>query len=271
MCGLPVGVYGSRLYGNSWRVCLPCCEKADSAGIDLTQMARDGEEQAAAAQAQSSVRTFSSMEDALAAADPRKDVIYHFGSRMVSEVDAPPEEVGLCPGEDLRECGPVGMRAQKHDGGKPQASLLWWPWVSGVVAVLGYGKQKYSAHQWGRGIAYSRLFDAAMRHLTAWWGGERNDPESGLPHLHHASCCLMMLDGMGSLQPSFDDRTAIWSESDSLPDAKQMATQDLADRVKEMDSAARSAIETLGPDPSPMVKQVVGELKAALKGKPYDA
>ncbi len=32
-----------------------------------------------------------------------------------------------------------------------------------------------------------------MRHLTAWWEGEDNDPESGLPHIYHAAANIAML------------------------------------------------------------------------------
>lgn len=41
--------------------------------------------------------------------------------------------------------------------------------------------------------ARRRYYDAAIRHLTAWWDGERNDPESNLPHLAHAACCIIFL------------------------------------------------------------------------------
>jgi len=32
-----------------------------------------------------------------------------------------------------------------------------------------------------------------MRHIVAWWLGERDDPESGFHHLAHAMCCLIFL------------------------------------------------------------------------------
>lgn len=32
-----------------------------------------------------------------------------------------------------------------------------------------------------------------MRHLTAWWGGEKSDPESGEHHLAHLGCCVIFL------------------------------------------------------------------------------
>lgn len=41
--------------------------------------------------------------------------------------------------------------------------------------------------------ARRRYYDAAIRHLTAWWDGECNDPESNLPHLAHAACCIIFL------------------------------------------------------------------------------
>ena len=41
--------------------------------------------------------------------------------------------------------------------------------------------------------ARARYFAAAQRHLTAWWAGEANDPETGLSHLSHLLCCALFL------------------------------------------------------------------------------
>ena len=41
--------------------------------------------------------------------------------------------------------------------------------------------------------ARTRYFDAAQRHILAWWQGEQTDSESGKHHLAHAVCCLMFL------------------------------------------------------------------------------
>lgn len=38
-----------------------------------------------------------------------------------------------------------------------------------------------------------RYYNAAMRHLTSWWEGEKKDPETGENHLSHAVCCLLFL------------------------------------------------------------------------------
>ena len=105
----------------------------------------------------------------------------------------------------------------KHDSGKPPMSLLDRKWLVGVAEVLGFGAQKYAAHNWRSGFKYSRLSDAALRHLTAFIDGEDLDPESGLSHLHHASCCLMFLSNMSVTHPELDDR---WKETNEVDSTK---------------------------------------------------
>lgn len=83
--------------------------------------------------------------------------------------------------------------AQKYDTGKPRMSLLSSVALEKIAEVLTFGAQKYEPHNWRKGFKYSRLMDAALRHLNAYNGGEKKDPESGKSHLAHASCCLMML------------------------------------------------------------------------------
>lgn len=100
----------------------------------------------------------------------------------------------------------VTQGGTKHDGGKPPLSLLDRTWLDGTAMVLAFGAKKYAAHNWRAGIAFSRLSDAALRHLTAFIDGEDTDPESGLPHLYHASCCLMFLSNMSETRPDLDDR-----------------------------------------------------------------
>lgn len=94
----------------------------------------------------------------------------------------------------------------KHDQDKPRMDLLDPLWLEETAKVLGFGAQKYAAHNWRQGIAQSRLIGAALRHLTAHQRGEDRDPESGLPHLAHASCCLMFLTNMAATRPDLDDR-----------------------------------------------------------------
>lgn len=48
-------------------------------------------------------------------------------------------------------------------------------------------------NNWRKGMRWSRLSDAALRHLLKWVSGSRVDDETGLSHLAHAMCCLMFL------------------------------------------------------------------------------
>jgi len=86
----------------------------------------------------------------------------------------------------------VSEQGIKHDAGKRRFSLLPWGPVSSVVDVLEFGARKYAVDNWQRvPDAESRYANATMRHVVARLQGERNDPESGLPHLAHAACCLL--------------------------------------------------------------------------------
>jgi hypothetical protein len=86
------------------------------------------------------------------------------------------------------------MTGVKRDRGKPRWSLLPWGALASVVGVLEYGASKYDVDNWKRvENPRQRYFDAAMRHLLAWHMGEVHDPESGLPHLAHAVCCVLFL------------------------------------------------------------------------------
>lgn len=83
---------------------------------------------------------------------------------------------------------------QKHDQAKPRFSLIPHKALWQVVEVLEFGANRYGANNWcSVPNARERYFNAAHRHLNAWWGGEKVDSESGLPHLAHAVCCLMFL------------------------------------------------------------------------------
>lgn len=94
----------------------------------------------------------------------------------------------------------------KFDHDKPPMHLLDAPFLEGVASVLGFGANKYAAHNWRNGIATSRLISAAYRHLGAINKGEDVDPESGLPHVYHLGCCVMFLASMLSTKPELDDR-----------------------------------------------------------------
>lgn len=105
--------------------------------------------------------------------------------------------------EHAREAAATGL---KHDQGKEPLSLLSRTWLLGVGSVLAFGAKKYASHNWRGGIERSRLLSAALRHLLAYNEGEDLDPETGLSHLDHASCCLMFARELHETRPDLDDR-----------------------------------------------------------------
>lgn len=84
--------------------------------------------------------------------------------------------------------------ADKFDDYKPRMDLIPGLAEMGVAEVLTYGANtKYGAHNWRKGLKFSRLYAATRRHLNAFMLGEDCCQESGLSHVDHAIADLMML------------------------------------------------------------------------------
>lgn len=96
--------------------------------------------------------------------------------------------------------------AMKFDSNKLPVNLLSTEALLQITAVLKFGAEKYCAHNWRSGFAWSRPLAAAMRHIMAYNNGEDRDPESGLSHLAHAACCIMFLLEFEKTHPHLDDR-----------------------------------------------------------------
>lgn len=103
----------------------------------------------------------------------------------------------------------------KSDLGKPRMDLLPPMPLEMAAQVLTYGHEKYSnvhaafANNWLQGMNWSRMYGAALRHLSAYWQGEDIDKESGLSHLGHALACILILaeySDKKELYEKFDDR-----------------------------------------------------------------
>lgn len=94
----------------------------------------------------------------------------------------------------------------KDDTGKLPYHLLGPEFLAGIASVLQFGAIKYAPRNWEKGMDWSRPFSALMRHMWAWWAGEKNDPETGISHLYHAACCLMFLACYEERAIGADDR-----------------------------------------------------------------
>lgn len=93
--------------------------------------------------------------------------------------------------------------------GSSKLPLHLWPETAtllGSLALLDgalkYGRGNFRAI----GVRSSIYYDAARRHLTAWFEGEDVDPDSGLPHLGHALACLAILVDAEAAGKLNDDR-----------------------------------------------------------------
>ena len=77
-----------------------------------------------------------------------------------------------------------------------------------VGKVFTYGANKYGKDNWRKGISFSKLFGATLRHLYKWFIGNDVDEESGLSHLSHALANVMMLLVYTSndIYSKYDDR-----------------------------------------------------------------
>lgn len=86
------------------------------------------------------------------------------------------------------------MIGEKFDAGKLRMSLLPASALNEILAVLEFGAQKYAPDNWRKvDNLRERYFNAAHRHLSSCWSGERNDSESGLHHLAHCACCIIFI------------------------------------------------------------------------------
>jgi hypothetical protein len=101
---------------------------------------------------------------------------------------------------------PTLEEGTKYDGGKPPLELIPTKPLLQIAEVLEFGRKKYDAHNWRKGMAWSRLYGAALRHIYASLDGVDLDSESGHDHLAHAACCLLFLLEYKTTATGTDDR-----------------------------------------------------------------
>jgi hypothetical protein len=109
------------------------------------------------------------------------------GKRRAPDRAAKPPQRAAITLKDTNPKDAVGVR---------KAPLSTVP--AGVIAELGLamleGARKYGRHNYRiAGVRASVYYDAAMRHLLAWFEGEDIDPDSGLSHITKAIATLAVL------------------------------------------------------------------------------
>lgn len=131
-----------------------------------------------------------------------------------------------------RRAEPDRRVALKYDGEKPKMSLVPNLALEEVAKVMTYGAKKYAAYNWMNGFDWTRLTDAAMRHINAFNRGEDVDAESGLSHLAHAACCVMMLFDITQLYPEKDNRWNGWKERQQQLEQANILQEVVLEQVK---------------------------------------
>lgn len=104
----------------------------------------------------------------------------------------------------------------KFDEGKVRLELIPPEILYAVGTVLTFGASKYQERNWEKGMKWSRVFGALMRHMWAWWGGkgpttksflfEDKDSETAYSHLWHAATCILFLVAYEERSVGEDDR-----------------------------------------------------------------
>lgn len=89
----------------------------------------------------------------------------------------------------------IKAEAVKADAGKIDWAILPIGALEEIIKVFQFGEKKYARGNFanGEGLEYSRVLNSLMRHTTSFMRGEDNDPETGLSHMAHAGCCVLML------------------------------------------------------------------------------
>lgn len=95
---------------------------------------------------------------------------------------------------------------RKDDAGKLPLHLLPFDALEGITEILELGAKEYEERNWEKGMDWSRIFGATLRHLFAFWRGENLDKKSGKSHLLHAGCEILFLIAYEMRKVGRDDR-----------------------------------------------------------------
>jgi len=87
------------------------------------------------------------------------------------------------------------MEGRKDDHGKLRYDLIPPCSFERLAEVYTLGARKYGDHNWRKGMAWGRVYAAALRHLTAWAQGRTVDPDDRQhPLASVAWCCFTLME-----------------------------------------------------------------------------
>ncbi|KKN22933.1 hypothetical protein LCGC14_0910080 [marine sediment metagenome] len=106
--------------------------------------------------------------------------------------------------QGMREGAPVG---RKDDSSKLRYDLIPPYALEALAHVYTIGANKYGDGNYLKGMDWSRVYGALLRHIQAFWMGETFDPEDDQEHLASVAWCAFTLltfevNGIGN-----DDRS----------------------------------------------------------------
>lgn len=110
--------------------------------------------------------------------------------------------------------------AARFDTGKPRLDLISPIATLALAEVLTFGARKYAAHNWRKGMPWSKCIASLKRHLIAYEMGidYDYDPEcegcqaktclnhTGLLHIDQIQCNAMFLSDYARTHKELDDR-----------------------------------------------------------------
>jgi Domain of unknown function (DUF5664) len=97
--------------------------------------------------------------------------------------------------------------AIKHDDDKPLIALIPPSALEAEARVWTFGAKKYSKWNWNKGITYTRILSAILRHTMAIMKGENVDFQSGELHAAHIRCnAAMLIEFTMTNRVELDDR-----------------------------------------------------------------
>lgn len=110
----------------------------------------------------------------------------------------------------------AGIVGRKNDQEKNRLELFPYDALIAISHVLTFGAKKYGDRNWEKGMRWSRVYAATLRHLFAWFMCDiptkvnyafgEFDEETKFSHLWHAGCCIVFLICYESRQVGIDDR-----------------------------------------------------------------